>query len=158
MRRTIFASAIVVTLCVLPAVSQDAESRSGPAPIYRVTVIERTLKSINYRYRSGPTSIGFRGTVLLPKVRGEANVESRQGRTEIDAKMENLASPARFGREYLTYVLWAITPEGRPHNIAEIIPNGSDKASFRVTTDLQASVSSSRRNRTRQYGGRATWW
>jgi outer membrane protein OmpA-like peptidoglycan-associated protein len=138
MRRSIVASAIIATLAVLPAVGQDPDSRSGPAPIYRVTVIERTLKSINYRYRSGPTSIDFRGTVLLPKVRGEAIVESRQGRTEIDARIEHLAPPARFGREYLTYVLWAITPEGRPHNIAEIIPNGSDKASFRVTTDLQA--------------------
>ena len=138
MRPTIVASAIIVTLSVLPAVGQDIDSRSGPVPIYRVTVVERTLKSINYRYRSGPTSIDFRGTVLLPKVRGGAIVESRQGRTEIDAKIENLAPPARFGREYLTYVLWAITPEGRPHNIAEIIPNSSDKASFRVTTDLQA--------------------
>jgi flagellar motor protein MotB len=118
---------------------QDPDSQKGKiAPIYRVTVIERTLKAINYQYRSGPTIIDFRGTVLMPKAKGEATVESRQGRTEINAKLESLTTPQRFGREYLTYVLWAISPEGRPHNIGEIVPNGSDKADLRVTTDLQA--------------------
>ena len=82
--------------------------------------------------------IDFRGTVLLPRVKGEAIVESKRGRTQIDAKIEGLKAPQRFGREYLTYVLWAITPEGRPHNIGELITSPSDKASIRVTTDLQA--------------------
>jgi flagellar motor protein MotB len=65
-------------------------------------------------------------------------VESKRGRTEIDVSVANLAPPTRFGREYLTYTLWAITPEGAPHNIGEVIPNGSDKARIHVTTDLQA--------------------
>ena len=76
--------------------------------------------------------------MLLPQSKGDAIVESRQGRTEIDARFENLSAPIRFGREYLTYVLWALTPDGRPHNIGEVIPNASDKAHLRVTTDLQA--------------------
>jgi outer membrane protein OmpA-like peptidoglycan-associated protein len=37
----------------------------------------------------------------------------------------------------LAYVLWAITPEGRPVNLGEILPQGS-KTSIDVTTDLQA--------------------
>jgi outer membrane protein OmpA-like peptidoglycan-associated protein len=108
------------------------------APIYNVTVIERTIKAVNYQYRSGPTPIDFRGTVLLPEAKGDAIVESRQGRTEIEAHFNRLTQPQRFGREYLTYVLWAISPEGRPHNLGEVVPSGSDKASLRVTTDLQA--------------------
>jgi outer membrane protein OmpA-like peptidoglycan-associated protein len=108
------------------------------APIYNVTVIERTIKAVNYQYRSGPTPIDFRGTVLLPEAKGDAMVESRQGRTEIETHLNHLTSPQRFGREYLTYVLWAISPEGRPHNLGELVPGGSDKASLRVTTDLQA--------------------
>jgi outer membrane protein OmpA-like peptidoglycan-associated protein len=82
--------------------------------------------------------IDFRGTVLLPKVKGEAIVESKQGRTEIDAKFENLTTPQGFGLEYMTYVLWAITPEGRPRNLGEIVANSSNKGSLHVTTDLKA--------------------
>jgi outer membrane protein OmpA-like peptidoglycan-associated protein len=135
MKRTIAVNTMMMVLCALPAVCQRADRE---APIYRVTVIERTVKAINYQYRSEPTMIDFRGTVLMPKAKGEAIVESKRGRTEIDAKLQNLEDPQRFGREYLTYVLWAISPEGRPHNLGEVMPNGSDKAHLRITTDLQA--------------------
>jgi flagellar motor protein MotB len=115
-----------------------AQPPEGQSPIYRVTVVERTIKAINYEYQNGPTMIDFRGTVLLPHSKGEAMVESRRGRTQIDAKLEGLSTPQHFGREYLSYVLWAITPEGRPHNIGEVVPGPSDKAKIHVTTDLQA--------------------
>jgi len=127
-----------ILMSALPAVCQDTKPQNETMPIYRVTVVQRSTKAINYQYRSGPTKIDFRGTVLLPQSKGDAIVESRQGRTEIDARFENLSAPIRFGREYLTYVLWALTPDGRPHNIGEVIPSASDKAHLRVTTDLQA--------------------
>lgn len=107
-------------------------------PIYQVTVIERTVKAVNYHYRSLPTPIDFRGTVLLPDAKGEAMVESKAGRTEIDAKFQRIPEAQRFGAEYLTYVLWAVTPDGRAKNLGEVLANSSDKASMHVTTDLQA--------------------
>ena len=106
--------------------------------MYRVTVVERSVKAVNYQYRSGPTQIDFRGTVLLPKAKGGAVVESKAGRVEIDAHFDHLLAPARYGREYLTYVLWAITPEGRAKNLGEVLAGSSDKAELHVTTDLQA--------------------
>ena len=112
--------------------------QNGPAPIYHVTVTERTVKAINYQYRAEPTLIDFRGTVLLSKGKGLATVESKQGRTEIDVHFENLTEPGQFGREYLTYVLWALTPDGRPLNLGEVVANGGDKAHMRVTTEAQA--------------------
>ena len=115
----------------------SAQSQAS-APIYHVTVIQRTIKAVNYFYRSGPTQIDFRGTVLMPEGKGGATVESRQGRTEIDANLEHFKAPQQYGREYLTYVLWAITPEGRPHNLGEIVPDHSNNSHIRVTTDLQA--------------------
>lgn len=130
MTRTLLSSAGAGLFCVISAIGQN--------PIYRVTVIERSVDAINYQYRSFPTKIDFRGTVLMPSAKGEANVESRRGRTEIDAKFEKLSPPAPFGREYMTYVLWAISPEGAPHNLGEIIPNGSDNARMHVSTQLQA--------------------
>lgn len=108
------------------------------APLYRITVVERTVKSVNYQYRNGPTEIDFRGTVLLPEAKGDATVESKSGRTEVAARFNHLPAPGRFGGEYLAYVLWAITPDGHPKNLGEIVPGSSDKAKTNVTTDLQA--------------------
>jgi flagellar motor protein MotB len=112
-------------------------AETGKVPLYRVTVIQRTVKAVNYRYRGEPTEIDFMGTVLLPKAKGRAWVQSKQGRTDIDASLEKMLPSQRYGREYLTYVLWAITPEGRPHNLGEIILNDG-KGHLHVTTDLQA--------------------
>jgi outer membrane protein OmpA-like peptidoglycan-associated protein len=109
-----------------------------PQPIYRVTVISRNLEAVNYEHRGGPTPIDFQGTVLLPKAKGMAIVESHRGNVAIDAKFEHLDPPTRFGREYLTYVLWAISPEGRPKNLGEVLVDSSNKAHIKVTTDLQA--------------------
>ncbi len=79
--------------------------------------------------------IGFEGTSLLPQAKGSASVTSQQ-QTSVEAKFEGLVPANSFGEEYLTYVLWAITPQGRPMNLGEIIPSGS-KAEARVTTGLQ---------------------
>src|ERR1700686_3685394 len=106
---------MIVLSCASLAICQQV-------PIYQITVVERTVKAINYKYRSEPTMIDFRGTVLLPKAKGEALVQSKQGRTEIDASLENLGTPQKFGLEYMTYVMWALTPDGRPHNIGEVVP------------------------------------
>jgi len=110
--------------------------KKEPVPLYNVTVVERTTKAINYAYRGGPTKIDFRGTVLLPEAKGDATVESLRGRTEIDARFENLLPTDRFGRQYLTYCLWAITPEGGARNLGEIVPDSSNKAKLHVTTNL----------------------
>src|SRR5580658_5299866 len=108
-------------------------------PIYKIQVVGRDIPAINYFNRSGATKIGFQGTSLLPQAKGVAKVESRAGRTEIDADFAGLTPANGFGVEYLTYVLWAITPEGRPMNLGEVLPTGSkDESHITVTTDLQA--------------------
>ena len=109
-----------------------------PQPLYRVTVISRSLEAVNYEHRGGPSPLDFQGTVLLPHMKGTAIVESQRGSVAIDAKFEHLEAPTRFGREYLTYVLWAISPEGRARNLGEVVVDSSNKAHVKVTTDLQA--------------------
>jgi flagellar motor protein MotB len=118
--------------------SQTPPPRDQAVPIYHVTVVDRTISAVNYQYRAGQTHIDFQGTVLLPQAKGDAIVESKSGRTEIDARLEHLESPGRFGPEYLTYVLWAITPEGHVKNLGEVMAGASDKAHLHVTTDLQS--------------------
>jgi len=119
------------------ATENAARMAHGSAPIYRVTVVARTTKAINYNHRSGATRIGFRGTTLMPQARGEAKVESKQGVIKIDAQMERLEPATMFGPEYLTYVMWAITPEGRATNVGEVLLNGG-KTKLDATTELQS--------------------
>ncbi|HEX3375260.1 MAG TPA: OmpA family protein [Candidatus Acidoferrales bacterium] len=137
------ALAATLLLCSLGMFAQESGSnpqfqtdRSGNGPVFRVTVVERTTKAINYRHRSGSTPVDFRGTELMPQAKGEATVNSKQGRIEIDARMEHLSPATQFGPEYLTYVLWAVTPEGRPKNLGEVLLNGTN-SKLDVTTDLQ---------------------
>ncbi len=128
---------VVLVFCPLNLLRAQDPPAGKPAPIYNVTVVGRTVDAVNYQYRTGPTPIDFRGTVLLPQAKGAALVESKTGRTDVDAHFEHLAPPQQFGTEYLTYVLWAITPEGQAKNLGEVLANGSDKAHTHVTTDLQ---------------------
>jgi len=125
--------------------SKPSQDGANPPPevrdgilVYKVTVVGRDLPAINYFHRSGSTKIGFEGTSLLAQAKGSAKVDSREGRTSIDATFEGLSPANGFGAEYLTYVLWAITPEGRPINLGEVLPGGSkDKINMTVTTNLQ---------------------
>jgi outer membrane protein OmpA-like peptidoglycan-associated protein len=108
-------------------------------PIYKIQVVAREIPAINYFHRSGSTKIGFEGTSLLPGAKGDAKVEAAPGRTSITAHFEGLSPANGFGPEYLTYVLWAITPEGRAVNLGEVLPSGSkDKNEMSVTTNFQA--------------------
>ena len=112
------------------------EMRNGE-PLYRVQVIGRNIPAINYFNRTGSTRIGFEGTSLLPRAKGRATVDNGKGNATIDAHFEDLPPANTFGPEYLTYVLWAITPDGRPSSLGEILPDGK-KAYIRVTTNMQA--------------------
>jgi len=107
-------------------------------PTFRVTVVSRSVQAVNYKHRSGSSKLDFAGTDLMPSANGEANVNSKRGSIEIDAEFGNLEKPTTFGNEYLTYVLWAISPEGRAVNLGEILLGDNHRSKVRVTTDLQA--------------------
>jgi outer membrane protein OmpA-like peptidoglycan-associated protein len=135
--------AAVVALS-LPVVAQTDSQTSvavepmSSTPTFRVVVVRRTVQAVNYRYRSGSSKLDFSGTDLMPSANGEAKVNSKKGSIEIEAEFSNLQTPKTFGNEYLTYVLWAISPEGRAVNLGEVIVGGDDRSKLRVTTDLQA--------------------
>ncbi len=111
---------------------------AGSASTYRVIVINRSVEAVNYRHRSGVTSVDFAGTSLLPSADGKAKVRSKRGTMEVEAEFGNLQNPTSFGGEYLTYVLWAISPEGRAVNLGEVLVGGNDRSKLTATTDLQA--------------------
>jgi outer membrane protein OmpA-like peptidoglycan-associated protein len=115
-----------------------ATTGSSQPPAYRASVVSRTTRAIKYGHRSGATKINFRGTDLMPGAAGEARVESRRGAMKIEVECSGLDKPTAFGNEYLTYVLWAISPEGRSVNVGEVLVGGNHRSKLDVTTDLQA--------------------
>src|SRR5688572_26036802 len=120
-----------------PTQQASTVQSSSEVPLFRMTVVGRTAKAVNYRHRGGATKVDFRGTPLLPAARGEAKVESKQGYIEIEVEFDELKPATQFGPEFLTYVMWAVSPEGRAINIGEVILNGTE-SKLNVTTDLQA--------------------
>jgi outer membrane protein OmpA-like peptidoglycan-associated protein len=120
-----------------PSQQPGATAQQGQTPLFRVTVVGHTTPAINYRPRKGDTKIDFLGTTLMPLAVGNAKVQGKKGYIDIDAKFDRLASPTQFGPEYLTYVLWAVTPEGRATNLGEVQVD-DDEARIHVTTELQA--------------------
>src|SRR5260370_32677919 len=95
----------------------------GKAKSLPAATVSRTTKAVNFRRAGGATKLDFQGTELLQTASGEAKVENKGNRTEIDAKFENLEEATKFGLEYLTYVLWAVSPQGRAVNRGEVSLN-----------------------------------
>src|ERR1022692_2066505 len=135
--------AVGVTL-TLSAFAQTSSQTSvavesmAHTPTFRVTVVSRNVQAVNYQHRSGASKLDFAGTDLMPSANGEAKVNSKRGSIEIEAEFGNLQQPTTFGNEYLTYVLWAISPEGRAVNLGEVLVGDNHRSKSHVTTDLQA--------------------
>ena len=141
---TVFACGVLLSGAASAQVStpnptQGATAGAGDqVPLFRVTVVGRTTSAINYRPRRGDTKVDFAGTSLMPAATGYATVSGEKGYIKVDAHFDKLAPPSQFGQEYLTYVLWAITPEGRATNLGEVQRDNDDDARVQVTTELQA--------------------
>jgi hypothetical protein len=134
-----------VPICVLLLAAFVAAQQQNPpvepmeqTPVFRVNVVSRTTKAVNYRHRGGSTTVDIKGTELMPEAKGRAKVDSKAGRLQVNVDLSRLGPASKFGLQYLTYVLWAITPEGRANNLGEIVPDSDGKSSVDVTTDLQA--------------------
>jgi outer membrane protein OmpA-like peptidoglycan-associated protein len=138
--RILLAAGIALSLS---AFGQSNSQTSAPehmahTPTFRVTVVSRNVQAVNYRHRSGSSKLDFAGTDLMSSANGEAKVNSKRGSIKIEAEFANLARPMTFGNEYLTYVLWAISPEGRALNLGEVLVGENHRSKVLVTTDLQA--------------------
>ena len=122
-----------------PTQANVGGNRSESMPIYRVQVVARTTPAINFHHRQGETKVDLRGTALMPTAKGEAEVRSNTGATKMYIRTDKMLPPSTFGPEFLTYVIWAVTPQGRPKNLGELVmKGGGNGAQIDATTDLQA--------------------
>ncbi|MGC1463002.1 MAG: OmpA family protein [Terracidiphilus sp.] len=111
---------------------------AGPGSSYHAVVVSRSVMAVDYLHRSGATDMDLAGTSLMSSADGKVKVRSKRGTMEVEAEFGNLQSPTTFGGEYLTYVLWAISPEGRAENLGEVLVGGNDRSKLTATTSLQA--------------------
>lgn len=131
----------VISMAGLSQANSQTQGTGGHedrTPAFRVRIISRTVEAVNYQHRGRSTKLDFAGTDLMSSASGEAKVDSKRGSIAIEAEFNNLDRPTSFGSEYLTYVLWAISPEGRPVNLGEVLVGGNSRSKLKVTTNLQA--------------------
>jgi len=98
----------VTTTTVLQSSSTAAPTQAA------VPTVSRTIKAMHYRLQGGSARVTFHGSDLMQRGSGEAKVEGKKTNFEIEAKFEGFEDATKFGFEYLTYVLWAVSPQGRP--------------------------------------------
>ena len=136
--KLLLAAGLTLSLSAFAQSNSQAVEPMEHTPTFRVTVVSRSIQAVNYKHRGGATKMDFAGTDLMPQASGEAKVESKKGYIEIEVEFANLEKPTTFGNEYLTYILWAISPEGRAVNLGEILVGDNHRSKVDVTTDLQA--------------------
>src|SRR5256712_3858493 len=124
----VFAILGAFAICGAPTLSQ-AQSFSS--------IVPRTTKAVNYRRAGSSTNINFQGTELMSGATGEARVQSKSNRIEIEAKFLGLDEATKFGLEYLTYVLWAVSPGGRAVNLGEVVLKTGGAQVKAIITDMQ---------------------
>ena len=138
MKKAIFYLAMTGMLGILasPAFGQAPATARPQGQASTPSTVSRTTKAVNYRRAGGGTKIDFQGTELLQGASGEARVESKSNRMEIEAKFQGFDDATKFGLEYLTYVLWAVSPQGRAVNLGEVaLKNGAGQV--KAITDMQ---------------------
>src|SRR5438034_409699 len=100
-------------------------------------LISKSVKAVGYRVGGGSTKVDLKGTELMSLASGEAKVDARQGKTNIEVAVKNLEPPSKFGAEFLTYVLWVVTPDGRSGNTGEILIDKDGEGKLGATTPAQ---------------------
>jgi len=129
--RMILTMSLIAGLAALPAMAQEQQE------IPESNLVKRSVTAIGYKVGGGSTKVDLQGTKLMPEAAGEAKVEAKAGATSIEASIKNLAPPTKLGAEFLTYVLWVVTPDGRTGNTGELLVDKNGEAKLKATTPAQ---------------------
>jgi outer membrane protein OmpA-like peptidoglycan-associated protein len=100
-------------------------------------VISKSIKAIGYEVGGGASRVVFIGTSAAPQASGEAKVEAKKGGTNIEIKVHEMPQPTTLGAEFLTYVLWTVTPDGSTTNLGEIPIDNKGEGKLNVTAQSQ---------------------
>ena len=128
-------SLYVLALCTFTSSTSLAQSSQAP-PASDVT--GRSIKAIGYQVGGGGTTVDLKSSGLVSGASGEAKVEAKASVTTVEAKVSGLKIPTPLGPEFLAYVVWAVSTEGRAVNLGEVRPNDDGRGELKVTTQLQS--------------------
>jgi outer membrane protein OmpA-like peptidoglycan-associated protein len=123
---------LCLTAAVVPGQSLSGAGQSAPPS----DVVSKSTKAIGYQTGGGSTKVDLKGTPLMPQAMGQAKVEANKGATDVKAEIKGLGQPTQFGAEFLTFVLWAVSPEGRTSNLGEIQIDQNGKGKLDVSTQM----------------------
>ena len=127
-------------MSALPLVGQARRAAGKPAELKIVEIKEPGGQILSYRHDMGSTEVSMRGTKLAPEARIKLKVQSRPGFVEVDINrgaISGLKPARRLGKDFLTYVFWAVSVDGRAENLGEITFAGENPVSINVTTSYQ---------------------
>ena len=133
MKRFGIAVLIAAMFCISISIAAAQSLQKAPAS----SVVSKSTKAIGYLVGGGSTKIDLKGTSLMPQANGEAKVQAQKGITQIEAMIMGLGQPSTLGTEFLTYVLWVVSPDGRTSNIGELLVNKLGQSKLKATTQLQ---------------------
>jgi outer membrane protein OmpA-like peptidoglycan-associated protein len=124
---------LTLFLVWLATASLNAQNNQPPAS----SLASRSIKAISYQVGSGSTTVDLKNTGVIAQVDGQAKVEAKAAVTMVAAQIQGLTAPTSLGAEFLTYVLWAVSPEGRAINLGEVLFDNNGKGRLNATTQLQ---------------------
>lgn len=101
------------------------------------TVVVKTVQAIGYQVGGGGTKVDLMSTELMSQASGEAKVTAKSGATEVEVSIKGLLQPTTLGTEFMTYVLWAVSSEGRTSNLGQIFVNKDGEGKLSATTQMQ---------------------
>jgi outer membrane protein OmpA-like peptidoglycan-associated protein len=133
MKRVITAGWLLVALCLLAGIAAAQSQQGAPTS----SLISKSTKAIGYQVGGGSSKVDLKGTSLMAQANGEAKVEAQKGITNIEVEIKGLGQPSKLGTEFLTYVLWVVSPDGRTSSIGELLINKNGEGKLQATTQLQ---------------------
>ncbi|HKE07179.1 MAG TPA: OmpA family protein [Candidatus Acidoferrum sp.] len=136
MSAILLSSAAGTLLAQSSSSSASSPVRGNAASFGAPVSVARTTKAVNYRRASGSLKVELQGTELMPGASAEVKVENKNNRMEIELKFAGLEDTTKFGLEYLAYVLWAVSPQGRAENLGEVAAK-KGTANVKAVTDMQ---------------------
>jgi len=124
---------ILAAFCITVGTASPQSTQGMPVS----DLVSKSTKAIGYQVGGGSTKVDMRGTSIMQQASGEAKIEAKKGITKIGVSVLGMGQPSKFGAEFLTYVLWAVSPDGRTSNIGEILVNNIGQGKLQATTQLQ---------------------
>lgn len=135
LKQAILIPCLALCFAAHPTSAQSDQTSAQNVPAS--SLLSKSTVAIGYKVGGGSTKVDFNGTDLMPQANGQAKVEAKSGATDIEVSVKNMAQPSKMGSEFLTYVLWVITPDGRTGNTGEILINKNGDGKLSVTTPAQ---------------------